>query len=231
VTTDLVRVRRRSPRVETPEQNTWRLWAWQKRVRVSGSGRVAVPVPWWVLQLQRAPAAYLLVLYGIDNPVAFVAHALADEVRYRGATLPGDTRDRAMSHLNEVLCKLAKRYDPSRSSLSLSTYAYGILRRRYTDWLRGARGDSRYGNDGREEPSVDAETLSLGELDPVTFKSLVESIDHDQLSTRARETLRRICWMMNVYGYNATEAAESLGKTRREVASDLQRLRQELAAA
>lgn len=86
--------------------------------------------------------AYFL---GIEDPWRFVRHALNDELRSRGATLPPDRYEEAVSFLMERLCVLATRWNPAAGSLSFSTFAYRILRRRYTDFLREWRGDARYG--------------------------------------------------------------------------------------
>lgn len=168
----------------------------------------------------------------IENPRAFVLHALDDELRWRGATLDPDRKEDCVSYLSVVLCSLPLRYDPDRG-LSFSTYSYRTLRRRYTDWLRKTRGDSRYGNDGREVSVADPMEMheAVGVRDAQDFESLIDQLDHEKLSTRARGALRQIAWLMVEEGLTAAEAAARLGKSRREANSDLARLRMELDAA
>jgi RNA polymerase sigma factor (sigma-70 family) len=187
--------------------------------------------PWWVTVLQRRSAAELLSLYKIHDPLRFARGALQDELRSRGATLPPEKFEDASSLLVEVLCRQVKRYDPSRHT-SCSTYTYSILRRRYTDYLRGDRGDSRYGNDGRVQSVADPELLNgAGGLDdPQTFAALVEELDHDKLSQRARGALRELARLVVEEGLSVTEAADQFGKSRREATRDFERLRAELAA-
>lgn len=170
---------------------------------------------------------------GIANPIAFVSKALDDELRYRGGHLDPDKYAKASSYLLEVLCRVASRYDPRLGSLSFSSFAYRILRRRYTSWLRDDRGDSRYGNDGREETVADPDELrTVGHSeDQLDFDALIEQLDHDRLSARARGALTQICRRMAEEGITATEAARRLSKSRREAGSDLDRLRQELLVA
>jgi len=169
---------------------------------------------------------------GIANPMAFVEKALVDELRFRGGHLDPDKRAKATSYLLEVLCRVSSRYDPRLGSLSFTSFAYRILRRRYTSWLREDRGDSRYGNDGREEsvaePDLLRETFTEDQLD---FAALVEQLDHDGLSQRARNTLKQMVRLIIEEGLTATEAARRLAKSRREAGSDLERLREELTAA
>lgn len=187
--------------------------------------------PWWVTTLQSAPAWRLFELYGIDDPLRFARGALQDALHARGATLPPEKFDDATPV--EVLCRLVKRYDPSRTASSFSTYSYGILHFRYIDWLRRTRGDSRYGNDGREQSVADPELLNNAAVldDPQTFAALVEELDHDKLSQRARGTLRQLARLVVEEGLTVTEAAGQLGKSRREATRDFERLRSELAAA
>lgn len=167
----------------------------------------------------------------IDNHPAFVRHALEDELRYRGASLDADRYNDCLAYLGLVLCVLPKRYDPTKG-LSFRTYAYRTLRRRYTDFLRKTRGDSRYGNAGREVAFADPTELheAIGVADPESFDALIEHFDHDRLSQRARGTLKSIARVMAEEGISAAEAADRIGKRRREANSDLARLRSELAA-
>lgn len=168
--------------------------------------------------------------HDVDDPFRFVRRALDDELRARGGTLRPDMYEEAEAYLLERLVRLSRRYDPARGELSFSTYAYRILRRRYTDFLRDVLGDRRYGNDGREVTMAETPLEGFTE-DPETFEALVESIDHDRLSPRARGALRRIARLIAEDGLTATEAAARLGKTRREALADLRRLRLELGAA
>jgi DNA-directed RNA polymerase specialized sigma24 family protein len=113
---------------------------------------------------------------------------------------------------------------------SFSKWAYTLLRKRYTDWLRSSRVDTRYG----EAPIVeglDDFMPDVGTLDAEDVLALVERLDHDRLSPRARGALRRIIVMTAALGLTPSQAAEQLGKTRREISGDLDRLRLELATS
>lgn len=170
--------------------------------------------------------------HDVENSYRFVRGALDDEMRARGAYLDPVRYEDALSYLVDVLCRLAQRYDPSKGSLSFSTFAYRILRRRYTSYLRESRGDARYGNDGREQSVADPDLLreSLASEDHLDFDALIEQIDHDKLSPRARGALKQIARRMAEEGITATQAARKLAKSRREASRDLERLRAELAA-
>jgi len=116
--------------------------------------------------------------------------------------------------------------DPGRP-LAFSTWAYRILRRRYTDFLRDERGDRRYGNDGREVAMAETPREGVSE-DRQSFEALIESIDHEKLSPLARGALRQIALLMARDDLTATQAAARLGKSRREVKAAMDRLRLEL---
>lgn len=171
--------------------------------------------------------------HDVDDPWGFVRGALNDELRYRSAHLDADRYEEAVSYLVEILCRLAKRYDSSKGSLSFSTFAYRILRRRYTSYLRDWRGDARYGNDGRETSVADPDLLreAASSEDQLDFGALIEQIDHDKLSPRARGALKQIVRLIVEEGMTAAEAARALAKSRREASRDLDRLRQELLTA
>lgn len=171
--------------------------------------------------------------HDVDDPWGFVRGVLSDELRYRGAHLDAERYEDAVSYLVEILCRLALKYDATKGSLSFSTFAYRILRRRYTSWLRDWRGDSRYGNDGREQSVADPDLLreAASSEDQPDFNALIEQIDHEKLSPRARGALRQIVRLIVQEGLTAAEAARVLAKSRREASGDLERLRQELLAA
>jgi DNA-directed RNA polymerase specialized sigma24 family protein len=216
--------------------------------------------------------------HDVQDPVRFVRHALNDELRSRGATLDPDRYEECVSFLIEKLCRLAERYRPGQGSLSFSSLAYKVLRRRYTDFLRDTRGDSRYGtwsggaedcdaagpveenararhlrvrddtgrpvepgvcrcgaqwvgNDGREQSVGELPILpgtSPGVVDGESFQALIDQLDHEHLSARARGTLNEIVRPMLEEGISNTDIARRLAKSRREVQRDLDRLRLEL---
>ena len=168
-------------------------------------------------------------LHGIADPIAFIKRALNDELRSRGASLPAPTFNDAVSFLYIRLRRLAQTYDPARGP-SFSTWAYSILRKRYTDFLRELRGDSRYGNDGREESVADPSSLvaATAAPDALDFEALVDELDHDKLSTRARSALQLIARRVAEEGITASQAAADLAKSCREARLDIERLRQEL---
>lgn len=170
--------------------------------------------------------------HDVDDPWRFVRGALNDELRYRGGHLAPERYEDAVAYLVEILCRLAMRYDPAKGSLSFSTFAYRILRRRYTSYLRYSRGDSRYGNDGREQAVADPDSLreATATEDTPDFAALIEQLDHEKLSPRARGALRQIVRLIVEEGLTAAEAARRLAKSRRETKGDLDRLRAELAA-
>jgi RNA polymerase sigma factor (sigma-70 family) len=165
---------------------------------------------------------------GIEDPRHFVAHALDDELRSRGASLDEEKYDDCVSYLLVVLCTLASRFDPERGRLSFSTLSYRILRRRYTDWLRATRGASRSGNDGRQESVADVEPYGGSSTDELELiLQLIKEVDHEKISPRSRRALRQI-GMRVAIGMSVTDAAIELGKSRREAIGDLKRLRMEL---
>jgi DNA-directed RNA polymerase specialized sigma24 family protein len=166
---------------------------------------------------------------GIADPLRFAHHALEDELRSRGASLNESDYDDCVSHLLVVLCTLAARYDPDRGQLSFSTLSYRILRRRYTDWLRQRRGDSRYGNDGREETVADVGDYGGASTDSRAVAAVMRELDHDTLSPRAKGALHEI-GLRVASGMSVTDAAGQLAKSRREASGDLDRLRMELAS-
>jgi len=244
------------------------------------------------LQLPR-PGLSRQSLHDVDEPLGFVRHALADELRYRGGYLNEDRTDDCVAYLSEVLVRLARRYDPDGTAaiaalreplkartatraqwgsyqqylrararrqgrgepsrdlgrafadqlaqlglhvgprLSFSSWAYSILRRRYSDWLRWSRGDSRYGNEGRKEamgPEGDEVQAVTAVRDELDFSGVLEEINHDKLSARARGTLYELARPIAEERISITEAANRIGKTRREASRDLDRLREEMTA-
>ena len=91
-------------------------------------------------------------LHDVDNVSTFAADALRDGLALYGggATL----WDRAVwddyhAELVEICLLLGLRYDSSKSSLSFSTFAGEILRKRVVDRFRKHLGDTRY----RREPT------------------------------------------------------------------------------
>lgn len=204
--------------------------------------------------------------HDIQDPWKFVRHALNDELRScNGATLDPDRYEECVAFLVEKLCRLAERYRPGQSSLSFSSLAYKVVRRRYTDFLREWRGDSRYGtwsggelecqharlrdestgryvdpgrckcgaqwvgNDGREQTVGELPVApGASSIDSESLQALIDQLDHDKLSPRARGTLNEIVRPMLEEGLNHTEIAARLSKSRREVTRDMDRLRLEL---
>lgn len=203
--------------------------------------------------------------HDVDDPWRFVRHALNDELRARGATLDPDKYEECVSYLTEKLCRLALRFVEGQGSLSFSSLAYRILRRRYTDYLREWRGDARYGtwsggestcrharlrdevtgrymdpphcecgalwvgNDGREQAVAEMPAgFAPTTVDADSFQALIDQLDHDMLSRRARGTLNEVVAPMIEENLTATELADRLGKSRREITRDLDRLKMEL---
>lgn len=168
-------------------------------------------------------------LHDVEDPILFARNALNDELRRRGAWLDPARFDDAIGYFSELLVKLSRRYDPSLG-LSFSTWAYDILCKRYTDFLRKDRGDSRYGNDGREQAVHDPDSYRTSQTDADTgdVLALIDQLDHSGLSMNARGALRHLVSRITE-GVPASQAAEQLGLSSREARRDLKRLRAELA--
>jgi DNA-directed RNA polymerase specialized sigma24 family protein len=174
-------------------------------------------------------------LASLDDPVKFVRKALSDELAAKGASLRPAVHEDALEYLLERLLWLARSYRPG-TGISFSTFAYPIIRKRYTDFLRQHRGDSRAAESRkpreRDFVSIDAATPAdggFGSEDAVGFDALLTSIDHDRLSTRARGALSEIARRIAEEGITAADAAAKLSKSKREARNDLLRLRAELA--
>lgn len=180
-------------------------------------------------------------LHGIENPLGAARDALARGLRLCGGKLSGERYDDALSFLYLELRRMAQLYEQRRDEaaaegetlkLSFSSVVHRWLPLRLVNWYRAAFGDRRYGYDGMEESVADPGELltAAAAIDPQSFVSLVDDLDHERLSPRARSTLRFIAVRMAEEGITASQAALELGKTRREVSRDLARLRDELQA-
>jgi DNA-directed RNA polymerase specialized sigma24 family protein len=180
-----------------------------------------------------------ITLRSIDDPLGFVRKALADELRSCGGTLRPVVQDDVVAYLLEVLVRLARIYDPSSTSISFSTYAYPIVRKRFTDFLRQHRGDSRVVGTPRKlrerdlvsidaSPPTEQSAFSEDDLD---YGALINSIDHEKLSARARGALKAIARIKAEEGLSVAAAGRRLAKSGREARGDLERLRAELGYA
>ena len=127
----------------------------------------------------------------IPDPFAFVRRALDDELAARRpAYLRPSAREECEDFLLAQLVEAAAAYDPSRGR-TLREWAYWLVRRRYTDWLRKDRVDTRHG----EMPDI-VSSDALSEVgwehsskDEAEITQLIAELDHAKLSARSRGTL------------------------------------------
>jgi DNA-directed RNA polymerase specialized sigma24 family protein len=159
-----------------------------------------------------------LELQGVDVE-ALAARALGDQLGTMGATLRHDDHEDALSYVIAAVWQASLKYDPERS-ISFSTFAYQLSRRRTIDWFRGRYGRTRWTfGDGyqydRERPNI--------------YPSMPSTVNWKGLSEQGKDTLRTIAVPISL-GYSPAEVADSLGVSSRMVHNALEELRGEIRA-
>lgn len=122
-------------------------------------------------------------IYDVDDIEAHCRATIRRQLGRNGGYLEADQFDELLSYLLTIAFRLKEKYDPSRSSLSFSTFCAQICGKRVIDWYRKELGDSRY---GKRPP-----TLSLEHLAASTGRTIAEVIgtssegDLEEVLTRA----------------------------------------------
>jgi hypothetical protein len=94
----------------------------------------------------------LTPLHDVDDVPTFVADALNDGLAHWGATLQPWKWEDYYSQLVIDCLSLGQRYDAAKGSITFSTWAGGILRKRVVSRFREDLGDSRYKRDPSKLP-------------------------------------------------------------------------------
>ena len=125
-----------------------------------------------------APDTRPAPLHDVDDVPTFVADALNDGLALYGATLLPWTWEDYHGELVVTCLSLGLRYDPAKGSITFSTWAGGILRKRVVDRFRQDLGDSRYRRDPSKLPPCGEGAVELadGGFEAVDSRDFTEEV-------------------------------------------------------
>ena len=107
-------------------------------------------------------------IHDVDDIEAHCRATIRRALGRNGGYLTIDQSEELLAYLLTIAFRLKDRYDPTRSTLSFSTFCSQICGKRVVDWYRKELGDSRYGK--RVQP------LSLEALASSTGRTIAEVI-------------------------------------------------------
>ena len=148
-------------------------------------------------------ATALPQLHDVRNPEALCQSILASVLNGNGGFWSPEDREDIMQELRLLIVRLADRYDQSLTTMSFSTYATWIIRRRAgVDAYRDRLVDKRY---HKERPP----DISLDELRE-RLDGSVAFEENDETPTREQaDILTRLACSMTVVDVSSIEIAEA----------------------